>query len=119
MWKPDELVPWGMFALGVLLLISILFRRAARYYRKVPRSYTSSRHTVATTRTSAAQPLVDAPPELLRWQVEMHETARDLKGELDSKMVALQELIRQAELQAERLRATIEEAKQTRDESGS
>ena len=37
--------------------------------------------------------LANAPPELSRWQVEMHETARDLKAELDSKLSALQTLV--------------------------
>jgi hypothetical protein len=37
--------------------------------------------------------LAETPPELLRWQVEMQETARDLKAELDSKLSALQSLV--------------------------
>jgi hypothetical protein len=40
--------------------------------------------------------LADAPPEVLRWQVEMHETARDLKAELDSKLSAIQALVAMA-----------------------
>jgi hypothetical protein len=39
------------------------------------------------------QSLTNAPQELLRWQVEMHETARDLKAELDSKLSAWQTLV--------------------------
>jgi hypothetical protein len=42
----------------------------------------------------------------------MHETARDLKGELDSKMGALQALIRLAKEETTRLEAAIAEAKQ-------
>jgi hypothetical protein len=48
----------------------------------------------------------DAPVEVLRWEVEMHKTARDLKAELDSKILALQAVTKEA--QAERLR--LEEA---------
>lgn len=47
--------------------------------------------------------LADAPAEVLRWQVEMHETARDLKAELDTKMRALQVLIRDADEKIARL----------------
>lgn len=48
----------------------------------------------------------DAPVEVLRWEVEMHKTARDLKAELDSKILALQAVTKEAH--AERLR--LEEA---------
>ncbi|MDX1944894.1 MAG: hypothetical protein SFU86_05760 [Pirellulaceae bacterium] len=51
--------------------------------------------------------LADAPPEVLRWQVEMHETARDLKAELDSKLSALQALILLARQERERLEQTL------------
>ncbi|MFO7907455.1 MAG: hypothetical protein ACQESR_13645 [Planctomycetota bacterium] len=47
--------------------------------------------------------LSSTPPDVLRWQVEMHETARELKAELDSKMRVLQLLIGQARQEADRL----------------
>lgn len=47
--------------------------------------------------------LRDAPPEVLRWHVELHETARDLKAEIDTKLVALQVLTKQAREEADRL----------------
>ena len=34
-----------------------------------------------------------APVDLLRWQVEMHDTARDVKAEIDTKLLALQSLM--------------------------
>ena len=55
-------------------------------------------------------PLLDAPPDLLRWQVEMHETARHLKAELDSKMGALQAITRIASEESARLEAAIARA---------
>jgi hypothetical protein len=48
--------------------------------------------------------LADAPPDVNRWQVEMHELARDLKGELDTRIAILQILLRQADQTAARLR---------------
>jgi hypothetical protein len=47
--------------------------------------------------------LADAPNEVLRWQVEMHETARELKAELDTKMRALHVLMRDADERIARL----------------
>jgi hypothetical protein len=105
----SEYMPIALFLLGLILLISILLRRYYRYFGKCK---TDDRPVVRTTRREAdpQQPLMDAPPNVLRWQVEMHETARDLKGELDTKMVALQQLISMAEAEALRLEAAIERA---------
>jgi hypothetical protein len=51
--------------------------------------------------------LEDAPPELARWQVAMHELARDLKGEIDTKLAALQTLVALARQEAARLEALL------------
>ena len=45
------------------------------------------------------------PQDLLRWDVAMHETARDLSAQLDSKASVLQHLIREADRAAARLEA--------------
>jgi len=101
-----------MFFLGVTLMTAILLRRSFRYYRR-RRGRTPDRplRTAAANReVNREQPLMDAPPEVLRWQVEMHETARDLKAELNSKMSALQVLIQMATEASDRLQATIDRA---------
>ena len=65
----------------------------------------------------AARSLSDAPTDVLRWHVELHDTARDLKAELDSKITALQVLIRMAGHEAARLERLIESAEShSRDE---
>jgi hypothetical protein len=46
-----------------------------------------------------------APPEVLRWEVQMRETARELSAQLDSKIGALQNLIAEADRAAARLEA--------------
>ena len=51
-----------------------------------------------------------APNDLLRWQVEMHETARDVKAEIDTKILALQALITLANEHAERLEMLLSRA---------
>lgn len=57
-------------------------------------------------------PLVDSPRDISRWQVEMHDLARDLSAQLDSKMGALQHLIRQAAEESERLERAIAAARE-------
>ena len=53
---------------------------------------------------------LDAPPEVARWQLEMHETARELKAEIDSKLLALQALVNVAREEREKLEAAIAQA---------
>ena len=51
---------------------------------------------------------VGLPAEAMKWEVEMHETARDLSAQLDSKMSALAHLIRDADLASARLEMALE-----------
>jgi hypothetical protein len=99
----------ALLLLGLGLLVSILLRR---YYRYFGKRRQDDRPLVRTSRREpdSQQPLIDAPPNALRWQVEMHETARDLKAEIDTKMVALQQLIALAGRQSDRLEAAIARA---------
>ena len=55
-------------------------------------------------------PSLDAPDDVIRWEVQMHETARDLAGQLDSKMAALAHLIREADRAAGRLESALASA---------
>ena len=101
-------VSWTMFGLGVVLMICVLLRRSWRYQRENRRSTRGI--TVKRPRVNRAERLIDAPPEVLRWQVEMHDLARDLKAELDSKMRALQTLIQLAQHETLQLEAAIQRA---------
>lgn len=49
----------------------------------------------------------DRPSAMARWEVEMHETARRLSAQLDSKMGLLEHLIREADRAAARLEAAL------------
>ncbi len=51
-----------------------------------------------------------APADVARYEVEMHDIARELSARLDSKLVLLQHLVRDADQQASRLEAAIAEA---------
>jgi hypothetical protein len=98
-----------LFLLGIVMLIVILMRRWSRYFKRQKSAKRAAR-PLAMREPNAEQPLMDAPPELLRWQVEMHETARQLKGELDTKIAILQRLTIDAQRQAERLESIVQHA---------
>ena len=53
---------------------------------------------------------LQAPPDVVRWEVQMHEMARGLSAQLDSKMGALQALIAEADRAAARLEAAARSA---------
>ncbi|QDV24042.1 hypothetical protein [Aureliella helgolandensis] len=63
-------------------------------------------HTFTGTRS------LGAPPEILQWQVELHDLGRELKGELDSKMLAVRSLSQTYDQAARRLSQLIELAEQ-------
>ncbi len=105
---------WALFALGLLLMIFVLFKRMHKHYRRKPKrvraEIDSVQHSAQSVAPRKDTPLADAPREILRWQVEMHETARELKAELESKMLALQSLIRLADERSEKLEGAIRRA---------
>jgi flagellar biosynthesis/type III secretory pathway M-ring protein FliF/YscJ len=84
---------------GIALLLIISMRLLMRRRSSNETEYAPP----AKPRAPQSLPTQDAPAELLRWQVQMHETARDLKAELDSKMSALQALVRMARQECQRL----------------
>lgn len=110
MWLLASNTSWGMFSAGVLLMIFFLVKRSRRYVRRTRRG-THDKHTplVEPDRDAA---LLDAPREVLRWQVGMHDTARELKAELDSKIGVLQATMRLAREESERLEAVVRRAEQ-------
>jgi hypothetical protein len=99
----SNITSWIMFFVGLALLILILLRRWHRYYGPRRKTTTISKPRPVRASRQKTAPLTDAPPDILRWHVEMHEIAREMKAELDSKMGALQVLIRMAREEADRL----------------
>ncbi len=94
-----------MFAAGIALATTILIRRLWRRRSARPNS---GRGLEPVERE---QPLGDAPPEVLRWQVEMHQLARQLKGEIDSKIRVWDALVREARQEREKLERTLKVAR--------
>jgi hypothetical protein len=118
-----------VFIIVVLGISFILLMRTSRYFNRqrqeepkwmrdarprydgsataYSRSGDSSTAAPATP-PAKSQRYLDATPKTAQWEVDMHETARELKAQLDSKMSALQALIAEADRAASRLEAAIE-----------
>ncbi|MFW6171909.1 MAG: hypothetical protein ACODAD_15590 [Planctomycetota bacterium] len=116
MWLFANLVQTGMLLAGVTLLLLVLFRRIYRHQghrqaggKRVQADRMEFQLPADSRQRDAQRSLSDAPPEVLEWQVEMHETARELKAELDSKTRVLQLLIGQARREADRLEQILDQ----------
>jgi len=94
-----------LFLAALSAMIFILLRRSHRKLINRKQDDSPMVRVPRPRKTTARQGTIDAPPEVLRWEVEMHETARDLSAQLDSKMSALQALIADADRAAARLEA--------------
>lgn len=108
---PDLLpsLPQFLLLVGMGIAILMLWRRSARHFASASEDK-SSPHQRVTMEKNREAALLDAPPELTRWQVEMYDTARDLKGEIDTKLVMLQALTRHANEATARLQQAIDRA---------
>jgi hypothetical protein len=94
-----------LIAAIALAIYVLLRRRPLPSSPPAPRPFTSVRSLAEPPSVEAERPL-----ELLRWQVEMHDTAKQLKAELDSKLSALQALVIMAKRESERLEMAIRKA---------
>ncbi|HEX3999133.1 MAG TPA: hypothetical protein VHX65_11330 [Pirellulales bacterium] len=116
-----------VFLLGLSLMIVVLLVRSRRYFRQVseyqvPRADappiaapSSGAPQAAGSQRSAS---AAAPPrDFERWEVAMHDLARDLSGQLDSKIRILELLIRESDKAAARLEAALARSRET-TESG-
>ncbi len=103
-----------MFVAGVTLALAILLRRYWKYQGKLKKQKKKKAgpplRTVKAYTKPAATPMADAPAEVLRWQVEMEDRARELNAILDSKMAALQAITARAIAERERLEQAIQKA---------
>ncbi len=102
-------MPQLLMLAGMGLMIWTLMRRSYRHFGKGGKAYKPA-HVLSQRDTNRDDALIDAPAEVTRWQVEMHETARDLKGEIDTKLAVLQMLSRHANEATARLEAAIDRA---------
>lgn len=101
----------SLLVVGLALTTAALLMRTARRLSR---------------RTSAAEPIVDSrrmveprspkaacpPPELVQWEVQMHETARELTSALASRISVLRALVAEADRAAARLETALDGAAQ-------
>ncbi len=109
--------PQVVFLLGLALLCVILLMRSKRYFRQVTHYQVPKPHSPppkVPAKTTAA--IVSREAEKL--EVSMHELARDLSGQLDSKIRVLELLIREANAAAERLEVAVQRADGTGQGAG-
>lgn len=102
MWLLAEIdKPNLLFLLGVVMACSILLFRSQRRIR-LSRSPSLPRVPSPSQGASTADSL-HALPELRRWEVQMHETAREITARIDNKLRLLEQLIRDADERIARL----------------
>jgi hypothetical protein len=94
----------ALFLLG-LLVIGVVVRRSFR--KRSGRSVTEVCAPKPTKRESWSGPH-NSPDQVARWEVQMHDLARDLSGQLDSKIGILRHLVDDAQQAAARLEALAE-----------
>jgi hypothetical protein len=105
--------PSSLLMLAGIALATFILLRGSRAYLARSRADKTTPQKIRDELTKMeTKPTVVPPKELLRWEVEMHETARDLKAEIDTKLAALQALTISARQESERLEAAIEKAEQ-------
>lgn len=104
------LAPLG-FAAGIGLLSWLLLRKTFKRLSKRTRSgsgpYLEKQRRPEHEWEGAKQ---DANARFDRQQVELHELARDLNGQIDSKLILFRELLKQSDEQIARLEDLLEEA---------
>lgn len=113
-----------LFSGGISLTILILFRLLLRRQRKLRKS-PSVQSQLAAHRAELSgfeprleTPLIDAPREITRWHAELHEVARNIQGEIDTKVRLLQATLRQADRAADRLETLIAEVRSEGEVAG-
>jgi hypothetical protein len=86
----------GLFLLGMMLIIMAVLR-GTKKNMKASKARRLQNDALCVNDTIELRPFTDKPAQLLRWEVEMHDLARDISARLDSKIALLQKLLIAAE----------------------
>jgi hypothetical protein len=103
----DSQLPYMMFAAGALLAIVILLKRSYRYFGR----RTRGGHITRVARPDTMPNPIDGAKgsrEFDRLEVRMEQRMREHTALLDSKMLALQALLREADRTIAKLDAAVE-----------
>ncbi len=105
-----------MFLVGCALMVSILLRRSYRYFGKTKGSkiITGLEH-LPRPKSSWEGTFRDAGAVVDRQEVEMAEMARDLSGQLATKMIVLEQLISESQKQIDRMEKLLKEMESVRE----
>lgn len=92
---------------GFVMLGWVLARRQLKMRKRVNQDSRVANRALKQMREhkNPAVPLSDAPPETQRWQVAMFDLQRELKAELDTRIVVVQTLLNQLDQRIARLSA--------------
>lgn len=84
---------------GFVMLAWVLARRKIRAGKKVHRETKRANHEIKLMREhkEPSIPLSGAPPETQRWQAAMFDLQRELKAELDTRIIVVQTLLNQVD----------------------
>ncbi|QDS91973.1 hypothetical protein FF011L_07090 [Roseimaritima multifibrata] len=91
--------PQLMMLAGIVLMGWVFVRRqmkSKKRYRQEDRQHRQALKKVAASKPQS-MPLADAPVETLRWQGAMFDLQRELKAELETKIMVVQTLLRQVD----------------------
>ncbi len=92
---------------GFVMLGWVLARRTIKMRKRVNQDAKAANKAIQQIREhkEPAVPLCDAPAETQRWQAAMFDLQRELKAELDTRIVVVQTLLRQVDQRIEHLSA--------------
>ena len=92
-----------IFVVVTAFVLMLRTQRQLRQPSKQARPGDSPSNTRVEKRLSSGRQEMKVQPQVEHWEVRMHDMARELSAQLDSKMSALEHLIQDAERQIVRL----------------
>lgn len=98
------------FSLGTAVVGFFLIRHARQRFARQSGDVWNGSPAARSEGHVPQQSVRGLSSEVARGQVQLHETARELMGQLDTKMRALQVLMRMADESCRRLEAAVERA---------
>jgi hypothetical protein len=113
MWLLAEVeTSTALFLAGLVLMIGVFLLRSQRQVVRTSQAFPRPAALPADSEPLRGRGL-QSPEGFARWEVEMHDLARELTAKLDTKITLLQQLLRAADEQGTRLTTVLERAKAT------
>ena len=111
-----NILPTLMFFAGCALLTTILLRRSYRYFQKRTRGRVSEPAIEKQPRPDRSWSGMqkDTVADVERQKVELHDMSRDVTGQLNSKMLLLQQLIAKSDQQIEQMEKLLNDLQEQR-----